>query len=789
MEPDIRKSAVAASAADGVVVFRCSADGIILEGNSAFDACYGALDPAATPRNAADLRQPGRGDAPLPADLRQGRIWEGLVHGRAHDGRTFDTWAVIIPQMAEGRFDGALFIETPAAGQAPAAGGAGKTLLAFGIPAVMMVVLAAAAWSSGAGGFALPLLLVLGLASCLIPALWLGRPQQAALRRMEDELSRVALSGEGLPSKIETLPGEWRGLERAARHAVARLRHGAELDVAAAFRREKQILDGMKDLNEVLEGEVHHMVNDITLYATRLADGSKALAETAMELSAMAVQVNSAVDTTIENMVTVANASEELEAASSEIAHRVAEASTLADDAREKADLSSRRVAGLNESSHRIGGMVATISGIAGQTRMLALNATIEANRAGEAGRGFAVVAEEVKSLARQTHDGIDSINQQAHVVESTTQDVVTTVDSVTGAIREIAGISAEIASAAGQQQQANRDIILSVNQAADQTHLVRDIVKSISGKIENAGTSSRRFREFAAVVHADIDALRRRLQVILRSAKGADRRTLPRISVGVPFTAAFGGVTVRGYTGDISVQGALLVIVGSDKPVSERGWVELQGIGRLDARIVAVDPSGWHAHFTNVSPEAAASIAKTIGDGVEKDRAALDRAIKAAAKAEQALEEAVRSGRIGLDDLFDTERTIIPDTDPPQFMAKHTTVVEDLFPQICEPEMAQPNTPICLISDRSCYVAVHNQKWSLPQKLNDRAWNMVWSRNRRVYDDRSAVLAARAAGPMVQTYVRNVGDGTYLVMKELDAPIMVRGRRWGTMRMGLKME
>lgn len=55
--------------------------------------------------------------------------------------------------------------------------------------------------------------------------------------------------------------------------------------------------------------------------------------------------------------------------------------------------------------------MADTIASIAAQTNLLALNAAIEAARAGEQGKGFAVVAEEVKKLAEQSSQAVNSIH------------------------------------------------------------------------------------------------------------------------------------------------------------------------------------------------------------------------------------------------------------------------------------------------------------------------------------------------------------------------------------------
>src|SRR5437899_1846351 len=72
--------------------------------------------------------------------------------------------------------------------------------------------------------------------------------------------------------------------------------------------------------------------------------------------------------------------------------------------------------------SEQIGGIVATISAIAGQTNLLALNAAIEAARAGEQGRGFAVVAEEVRKLAEEAQAAAEEIGRLIGEIQSETE-------------------------------------------------------------------------------------------------------------------------------------------------------------------------------------------------------------------------------------------------------------------------------------------------------------------------------------------------------------------------------
>jgi methyl-accepting chemotaxis protein len=161
----------------------------------------------------------------------------------------------------------------------------------------------------------------------------------------------------------------------------------------------------------------------------------------------------------------------------------------------------------------------------------------------------------------------------------------------------------------------------------------------------------------------------------------------------------------------------------------------------------------------------------------------------QAAAALAAAFEQAVATGRFSLRQLFDIDYHPVAGSDPLQHVCDATAVCDALVPPIIEPvKAAHPAIAFIAPCDRQGYIATHNREYSLPQRPGERVWNIANSRNRRIFDDRAGLLAARNTRPiLIQAYVRDMGHMTVL-LKEFDAPVIVQGRPWGAMRLALKL-
>ncbi len=150
--------------------------------------------------------------------------------------------------------------------------------------------------------------------------------------------------------------------------------------------------------------------------------------------------------------------------------------------------------------------------------------------------------------------------------------------------------------------------------------------------------------------------------------------------------------------------------------------------------------------------------------------------------------EKGIKDGEITEGELFDRNYQPISGSDPQQLMTKYIDFTDKILTPIQE-AIIQEDEHIVFSAcvDVNGFLPTHNKKFSKPQG-NDPVWNAANCRNRRIFDDPAGLKAAKNEKPiLLQTYRRDMGGGNFVMMKEMDAPVVVNGKRWGSLRFAFK--
>ncbi len=495
-----------------------------------------------------------------------------------------------------------------------------------------------------------------------------------------------------------------------------------------------------------------------------------------------------------DNAAQLAEALEELTHTSREIGERVSSTTALADRAGGIAAEANDGVNQLRDAVQKIAEVVLMISAVAKQTNLLALNATIEAARAGEAGKGFAVVANEVKLLSEQTQRATDEISSNIERLQVTAEGSIGAVNRIIDAIDEIRPSFISVAGAVEEQVATTDEIGRSAHQTADFVREVGERVNAISTATDEAEGAGKEITRASADMTDLTEALGTRFTMLIRQTSAGNRRQHDRYPVDLRGQLEIAGEVKPVHVLDISLGGTLM------KPEDEelklrpgtQGTLDLGRHGRFPVAITGTSSLGLHSSFRDLDAAAKTSLQKQLDAVQAENHAFIEAAKEAGRKVEAAMKKAIDSGQLSVASLFDADYQLVADTNPQQYTNKALAVLERILPEVQEPLLEASRSKgmtFCAAVDRNGYLPVHNKIYSHPQKPSDPTWNAANCRNKRIFDDRAGLSAARNTRPfLIQSYPRDMGNGEMVWMREIDVPITVAGRHWGGFRTAYKV-
>jgi methyl-accepting chemotaxis protein len=559
------------------------------------------------------------------------------------------------------------------------------------------------------------------------------------------------------------------------------------VDAAASY---ESRIEAIRETIDLLEADLAAMIRDVQHTAGEVRQGvqasSHALAAIRSRSEALAGKTRNAKD----GATQLAAATEEFAVSSSEILRQVHEAGNLTEGVTQTAKAAVASVDGLKTSSAEIGKVIGLIASIAKQTSLLALNAKIEAARAGEAGRGFAVVADEVKALAAQTEKATKEIAKKVEMLQHNAAQSIDALDQIAAAIDALRPVFGAVAVSVDEQNTTTNELARSATETSQFVASVADgaaqIVETAAAAADHGEATDRSGQEAASTV----EKLKTRFVMLLRQTEFGDRRRHDRLPCDLAVTIQSPAGEIRGPTVDLSQAGMLVRTPETEKFVKGGSFhAFIAGIGKCQVRAVNRSNLGLHLEFIEMDDVVREALLAKLAAIRDENKEFIDRAIEAAQRISQALENAASRGKLARDALFDNNYVPIEGTNPPQFRTQFLGTLEEIIPPIQEPLLASdPRMFFCVTVDRNGYLGVHNKIYSQPQRPGDLTWNTAHSRNRRIFDDRAGLSAARNVRPyLIQNYPRDMGNGVTVLMREIDVPIRVLGKHWGGFRTAYK--
>jgi methyl-accepting chemotaxis protein len=309
----------------------------------------------------------------------------------------------------------------------------------------------------------------------------------------------------------------------------------------------QRIMGGIKRTAEELHADAEMLTRTSGLLREESRAQAASIEETMSsdeELVATIEHVSAASNVQADKMSQTSAAMEELTASTRSVGQHSIDLSTeagrLVVEARQTEEMLLRttdKIGRIEESSRKIGDIIAMINDVSDQINLLSLNASIESARAGEHGKGFAVVAEEISKLADATAQstkeietlirtsraeigsGAELVNQTAGAITviiqkieaaakligeiaTSSEEQIRSSEQVMADVEEVNRMSLQIAQANQEQKQSSAEILQAVT-------LINDSLQKVAASSQDISESAEAMKERADRLHGIVGQFR----------------------------------------------------------------------------------------------------------------------------------------------------------------------------------------------------------------------------------------------------------------------------------------
>ncbi|MNO59825.1 Methyl-accepting chemotaxis protein McpB [compost metagenome] len=249
-------------------------------------------------------------------------------------------------------------------------------------------------------------------------------------------------------------------------------------------------------------GEIAAATNEIAMGATSLAeeaDKGVGIADQIGHQMENVMNLNSTMDKSVEKVIGVSQQGKEYMATLVEKTESVSRMTGLIEENSGK----------LSRSTYSIRNILAPMVEMTKQTNILSLNASIEASRAGAAGKGFVVIAEEIRNLAVQSNNSIQTVSSITEEIQEAIENTVNVLTTITpmfdeqlASVKEALHIFQNVMSEMENFVGGIRSSSASVHELNNSQAILRDFFANVSAVVEETNASTQEVASMSSEQH-----------------------------------------------------------------------------------------------------------------------------------------------------------------------------------------------------------------------------------------------------------------------------------------------